>query len=267
MLDYYKIFPEWEEEINMLDEAARGRLLSALMAYAFRGEKVTLTGEERLLYMPYCRAIDAMAQKAATNAANGAKGGKAKAKWKQHDTDSVANDSDGIANCSDSVADCGHNTNTKTKSKSKSKDLSPSNEGEGAKAPNARTREKFSPPTADEVKAYADDKGLVLDADRFVDFYAAKGWRVGTAPMKDWRAAARNWARDDDRRELSVFKPPHAGEVMSYALERGWARFDYNAFVNYYAARGWRINGTQITDWHPLAQTWWRKNNTDDLPY
>lgn len=216
MLDYYKIFPEWEEEINMLDEAARGRLLSALMAYAFRGEKVTLTGEERLLYMPYCRAIDAMAQKAATNAANGAKGGKAKAKGKQHDTDSVAKDSDEIANCSEALADCGHNTNTKTKSKSKSKGFSPSNEGEGAKAPNARTREKFSPPTADEVKAYAADKGLALDADRFVDFYAAKGWKVGTAPMKDWRAAARNWARDDRARAAPPPRQAKATQEQSY---------------------------------------------------
>lgn len=216
MLDYYKIFPEWEEEINMLDEAARGRLLSALMAYAFRGEKVTLTGEERLLYMPYCRAIDAMAQKAATNAANGAKGGKAKAQNKQSATANRTSSSEVVADCSESVADCSPNSKSNSKTNAKAKALSPSNEGEGAKAPNARTRGKFSPPTADEVKAYASDKGLTLDADRFVDFYAAKGWKVGNTPMKDWRAAARNWARDDRARAAPAARQPKVTQEQSY---------------------------------------------------
>ena len=36
-----------------------------------------------------------------------------------------------------------------------------------------------------------------LDAGAFCDFYAAKGWKVGQSPMRDWRAAARNWARRD----------------------------------------------------------------------
>lgn len=88
--------------------------------------------------------------------------------------------------------------------------------GEGAKAPNARTRGKFSPPTADEVKAYASDKGLTLDADRFVDFYAAKGWKVGNTPMKDWRAAARNWARDDLARAAPAARQPKVTQEQSY---------------------------------------------------
>lgn len=281
MLDYYKIFPDWEEELNMLDDAARGRLLSALMAYAFRGEKVTLPGEERFLYMPYCRAIDAAAQKSATNAVNGAKGGKAKAQNKRPDSENVANDSEVVANCSDAVANCSEpvandseavancspNTKSKSKSKSKSNISSPSIEGEGAKAPNAPARGKFTPPTEDEVASYAHEHGLMLDVDRFVDFYAAKGWKVGKAPMKDWRAAARNWAREDKARGAPVFKPPTNGEVLGYALNQGWKGFDYNSFCAYYEARGWKINGTQIVDWKPLARSWQHKQARDDLPY
>jgi len=33
------------------------------------------------------------------------------------------------------------------------------------------------------------------EASKFVDFYESKGWRVGSAPMRDWRASARNWIR------------------------------------------------------------------------
>lgn len=59
---------------------------------------------------------------------------------------------------------------------------------------------RFIAPTADDVRSYAAEKGLRLDADRFVDFYASKGWRVGRDPMKDWLAAARNWAARDTQR-------------------------------------------------------------------
>lgn len=36
-----------------------------------------------------------------------------------------------------------------------------------------------------------------VDAERFVDFYAAKDWMIGKNRMKDWKAAVRNWARQD----------------------------------------------------------------------
>ena len=34
-----------------------------------------------------------------------------------------------------------------------------------------------------------------MDAERFVDYYTANGWMVGRSRMRDWQAAARNWAR------------------------------------------------------------------------
>lgn len=56
-------------------------------------------------------------------------------------------------------------------------------------------REKFKPPSVDEVRAYAKEKGLALDPEQFCDFYGSKGWVVGNAPMKDWKLAANNWSR------------------------------------------------------------------------
>jgi hypothetical protein len=56
-------------------------------------------------------------------------------------------------------------------------------------------RARFAPPTPTEVAAYAAEKNIPIDAERFVDFYAAKGWVVGKSPMKDWRAAVRTWSR------------------------------------------------------------------------
>ena len=62
--------------------------------------------------------------------------------------------------------------------------------------PNARAaRTPFRPPTVEEVETYCQERQNGVDASRFVDFYASKGWKVGSSPMKDWRAAVRTWER------------------------------------------------------------------------
>ena len=52
---------------------------------------------------------------------------------------------------------------------------------------------RFVPPTVEEVRAYCDERKNGIDAQSFVDFYTAKGWKIGSNSMKDWRAAVRNW--------------------------------------------------------------------------
>lgn len=58
---------------------------------------------------------------------------------------------------------------------------------------------RFTPPTIDEVKAYAGEIQLAdTEADKFFDYYVSKGWQVGKTPMRDWKAALRNWQRRND---------------------------------------------------------------------
>lgn len=54
-------------------------------------------------------------------------------------------------------------------------------------------KKRFIPPSADEVRAYCRERRNNVDPDRFVDFYASKGWKVGKETMKDWKAAVRTW--------------------------------------------------------------------------
>lgn len=65
---------------------------------------------------------------------------------------------------------------------------------------------RFAPPTSEDVKEYCREKGLNVDADRFVDFYESKNWYVGKNKMKDWKAAVRNWARSQSQRQESTAK-------------------------------------------------------------
>lgn len=56
-------------------------------------------------------------------------------------------------------------------------------------------KKRFEKPTADQVREYCQERGNNIDAQTFVDFYEAKGWKVGREPMKDWKAAVRTWEK------------------------------------------------------------------------
>lgn len=59
-----------------------------------------------------------------------------------------------------------------------------------------RVRERlFIPPSAEEVEAYVKEKGYHIDPESFVAFYTSKGWKVGSSPMKDWKAAVVTWEK------------------------------------------------------------------------
>ena len=56
----------------------------------------------------------------------------------------------------------------------------------------------FIPPTIEDVRDYIYGRGpeyQAIDPEEFIAFYQSKGWMVGKAPMKDWRAALTTWAR------------------------------------------------------------------------
>lgn len=55
----------------------------------------------------------------------------------------------------------------------------------------------FQKPTIEEIDTYCRESKNYIDVGRFFDFYECKGWKVGKNPMKDWRAAVRNWARSE----------------------------------------------------------------------
>jgi hypothetical protein len=70
---------------------------------------------------------------------------------------------------------------------------------------------RFQKPTADEITAYLEDLYIqsqwaprfqalpAATAEEIHDYYEANGWKVGRNPMKDWRAACRNWLKNNDK--------------------------------------------------------------------
>jgi len=84
------------------------------------------------------------------------------------------------------------------------------NEREGS-APPPKNSARFQKPTADEITAYLEDLYIqsqwaprfqalpAATAEEIHDYYEANGWKVGRNPMKDWRAACRNWLKNNDK--------------------------------------------------------------------
>lgn len=80
---------------------------------------------------------------------------------------------------------------------------------------------RFIPPSVDEVRAYCAERANRVDPEKFVDFYAARGWVAGKAKMKDWKAAVRTWERSDQNGQGSN---PGVGQREAEADK--WAGYD-----------------------------------------
>ena len=68
----------------------------------------------------------------------------------------------------------------------------------------AKSVSRFVAPTLAEIQEYCKEKGFNVDAASIYDHYTANGWVQGkNKPIKDWKAAVRQWAR----REGEFSKP------------------------------------------------------------
>lgn len=192
-MNYLQIFADKEALLEPFDDAERGRLLTAMLAYALHDELIELTGNERYIWPVFRQMID-QSRKSLQNKQAGGRA-RAESSCDQHASAGASRSQQTQADTQQTPADT-HQTPAEAlinqESRIKNQESGTKSEGE-----RARAKARFTPPTPDEVRAYAAEKGLSVDADRFCDFYASKGWRVGSQPMRDWKAAVRGWCARD----------------------------------------------------------------------
>lgn len=197
-----------------LSDAECGRLFRALLLYSMgEGEQIKLQGRETGLFDVYSQEIDddiaAYDRKCATNRANGTQSGPV-APSRPQSPPVVTNDTQSPHNNNNNI-----NINNNDKS----------NNNDNQKGRETRARARFTPPTVEEVADYAAQMRYTgFSAERFVDYYASKGWLVGKSPMKDWRAAVRGWYSRDQGENA----PVHAknNPALDYA-QREYKAEDY----------------------------------------
>lgn len=181
----FTMFDDLWEVTKELPRRQGEQLLYAVTAYAIDGEEPSLTGELRRLFTAYRYRLDASAAASAKGRAMAA------ARYAKQERQQAAA-AHAVAPAAAGMPRGGKESRGKGR-------------GDGGAAPAPK---RATPPTADEVRAYSEEQGLGLDPERFVDYYAAQGWRLSNGrAMKDWRAAARNWARRDGAAKASAPAP------------------------------------------------------------
>ena len=178
--EYFCAYHSMIRPMQKLSDAERGRLFMALLQYSAGDELIKLQGREEIAFDIYAEQIDrdreAYEAKCAALRQNGMNGGRPEKPKKPNGF---------------SETKC-HQDKDKDKDKGEDKDNSTNVESNSA-------QRRFVPPSVEEVKAYCKERGNSVDAQKFVDFYASKGWKVGNQGMKDWKAAVRTWEQRDGK--------------------------------------------------------------------
>ena len=181
-LSYIKLHYDWSRTTSALTADEKGRLIDAMVAYA-SGQPYELSGSERFVFPAFCAQIDR--DKAAYADISAKRRRAIESRWEQKNTN---------------VYTC---MQEKEKEEDKEKDKEYEKEGViGGKV----QRKRFTPPTLSEIERYITEQGYSVDAQRFLDYYTANGWKVGRNPMKDWRAAVRTWVSSESKQTPSASK-------------------------------------------------------------
>ena len=60
-------------------------------------------------------------------------------------------------------------------------------------------RTRFTRPALPEIQLEVETNGYAVDPERFFTYYESNGWKVGKNPMKNWKAALRNWDKKTEK--------------------------------------------------------------------
>ena len=131
----------------------------------------------------------------------------------------------------------------------------------GAKKAQEKLEEKerkFTAPSYDEVKRFADKIGSRLDPQYFLDYYNERAWMSDNGkPIVDWKAAFGAQSGVMKSKELHPKNRPYDyDECLKYFKSLGKPE-QANSFWGYYASRDWkRNNGKVLKDWRQAARQW-----------
>lgn len=88
----------------------------------------------------------------------------------------------------------------------------------------AVTPHKQTRPELDDVVTYARHLGCRMQEtpEKFYDYYTANGWKVGRNPMKDWKAAFRNWVKNEPQYEHGTHIKATNNKSVSSRTQSDW---------------------------------------------
>lgn len=203
-MKFVKVYYDWLSMMEPLSDGERGRLITAVLKYASGDQIPELVGGEKYTFYALKSQIDRDKQSYAELSARrkeiGALGGLAKATKRYQELPNASKRYQTLANATKTCQD---------KDKDKEEDIRPTKE----KTP-TESKRKFSPPSLEEVREYCRQRKNTVKPEAFVDFYTSKGWMVGKTPMKDWKAAVRNWEHHEKPAAEPEKEDPYANVII-----------------------------------------------------
>ena len=184
-MNYTPIPHDFLEEMGELSDAEYGRLVRWGQEYMIRGTTTGLSGNERFYAKRMQMQLDRYKANYEEAIEQKRTAGRASAEQRRLTA----------MNSAEQRSTEGNKTKTKTKTETNDNGGIPP-----VLSPQGGNRTHFQPPTVEDVEAYCRERGNTVDPQRFVDHYAAVGWKIGKNPMKDWKAAVRTWERNEEGR-------------------------------------------------------------------
>jgi hypothetical protein len=180
-MKYLKVFTDFSEIIEPLQDAEVGRLFRSMLSYAESGAVPDFRGNERFVWNAAKQIIDREREFTERQTENGRKGGRPKNPLKPTETQ----------------INPLKPTETQKSQKDKDKDNTINPIGFSSK--------RFTPPTLQEIEAYIAEKGLSVDGKKFFAYYDtpndkgekwidSKGQKV-----KNWKQKLLTWASHDGK--------------------------------------------------------------------
>ena len=184
----FTCFDHFGTVLEQVPEEYRGDLASAIILYGTKGIEPELDWQLMGMFEGLRNDIDN-----SVNAKNKNRGGRPK---KTGDTEE---ENGGFANSETHVSETENPCSEKSKPKLSQSKLSQTKLDKENRRAN---RAKFSPPSLSEVNQFWMDENLRGSPEAFFDYFTAQGWKLSNGnAMKDWKAAARNWSRRQDKWE------------------------------------------------------------------
>ena len=167
-MKYLKVFTDFLDVVEPLDDEECGRLFKAMLGYSLDGREPQLTGNERFLWVVARQHMDREAEVYEKK---------------------VKHLKRGNVPVTEKKGSVSEQDKDKEKDKDKDKDKDSLSLG-GAGAPEEREKR----PTLSEVMEFSQREGIQTDVEYFYNYYEANGWHMGKQPIRDWRAALKAWA-------------------------------------------------------------------------
>lgn len=183
-------FPKFTDTVAKVPEEQRGALLWALVLYGTYGEEADLGWPLDAIFESLRDDIDC--SKRAIE--SGKRGGRGNAKAPLQSEKAPLEDGESPLRVEQNGGSGKAEANTRQDSTRQDK----------------TKRERFAPPSVEEVREYIAEKGYRFDAESFVAFYESKGWKVGREPMKSWKAACTTWEKRRGKEEVSGDASPYS---------------------------------------------------------